>query len=71
MNPWTKAMTLPEWKDSGLALPPGVEARRDGDLAALVLIGTDKVVGFVPSRFDKANLPGLLARLGIEGTPSS
>ena len=63
MNTFVKAMSMPIWEDSGLALPEGFEVRRSGDLAALIRIGTDKVVGFVPSRFDKVNLPALLERL--------
>jgi hypothetical protein len=58
-------MTMPVWESPPFELPREVEARRDPtrDLAALHLLGTDKVVGFVPSRFDKNNLSALLARL--------
>ena len=58
-------MTMPVWDAPPFVLPEGVEARRDSgkDLAALHLLGTDKVVGFVPSRFDASNLPQLLSRL--------
>lgn len=63
VNLYARALSLPLWSDSGMELPDGVELRKAGDLAALHLIGTTKVLGFVPSRFDKANLPALLERL--------
>lgn len=54
---------MPLWADSGLEIPEDIELRRDGDLAALCLIGTTKVLGFIPSRFDKTALPELIERL--------
>lgn len=54
---------MPIWADSGLEIPEGIELRRDGDLAAICLTGTSKVLGFVPSRFDVTNLPELINRL--------
>lgn len=63
MSPFARAMTMPLWTDSGLEVPDEVELRRDGDLAAIVLKGTSKVVGFVPSRFDREALPALIERL--------
>lgn len=62
-SPFVRAMTLPYWTDSGWDLPDDVELRRDGDLAAICLKGTTKVLGFVPSRFEAGNLPGLIERL--------
>lgn len=62
-SPFARALSMPLWGESGLDLPSDVEVRREGDLAALHLIGTSKVLGFVPSRFDKSALPALLERL--------
>lgn len=64
-NPWVRANMMPEWVDHGLALPPGVEARRDGDFAALIF--GPKHVGLRVSTFDPAALPEFLRRLGVSG----
>lgn len=58
---WSKVVAPPF--DS---LPASIECRSDGRTAVLALIGTDKVVGFVPTRFDPSNLPALVARLREE-----
>lgn len=63
MTPFAKALTMPVWLDSGFDVPEDVELRREGDLAALHLLGTSKVLGFVPSRVNKDALPGLVLRL--------
>lgn len=63
VNPYARAMAMPIWTDSGFAVPPDVELRRAGDLAALHLIDSTKVLGFVPSKFDPVNLVALIARL--------
>jgi hypothetical protein len=56
-------MSMPLWPDHGFELPEGIEVRKSGDTAALHVIGTDRVLGFVPSRFDSKDLPQLLERL--------
>lgn len=63
LSPFACAMSMPLWIDSGFAVPPDVELRKDGDLAALHLVDSTKVLGFVPSKFDPAKLAALIARL--------
>lgn len=70
ISPWVEAMKLPVWDSPGFEVPSGYEVRGNSSHAALHLLGTDKVVGFVPSRFDPKRLPELLARLG-EPAPSA
>ncbi len=67
MNPWVKAMSMPRWDDCPYELPEDVEVRRDGDLAAFVILGTDKALGFNPELLDQANIPALLERLRRDG----
>ncbi len=62
-SPFVTAMSMPIWADFPYELPEDVECRRKDDLAALVLKGTDKVLGFVPSRFDSSALSELVNRL--------
>lgn len=62
-SPWVKAMTLPPWLDFPFPLPEEVEVRSDGDLAALHLLGTDRVVGFKAKSITEENLTILLERL--------
>lgn len=62
-SPYARAMSMPIWADSGMDIPADLELRRLDDLAAICLIGTSKVLGFVPSRFDATNLPELINRL--------
>lgn len=59
------AKTLPRSESPGFDLPDGFEARISAadDLGMIVRLGTDKKVGFVPSRFDPARINELLARL--------
>lgn len=61
---WAKAMKFPIWEFPA-ELPQDVEARADlkADLGALIVKGTDKCLGVVPSRVDLTALPELLTRL--------
>ncbi len=65
LNPWVRANMMPDWEEHGLALPPGVQAKRDGDFGALMF--GPKVVGIRVSTFNREALPELLRRLGVSG----
>lgn len=60
---WVEAGRWPLWENLPFALPSGIECRKREDVAVLLKSGTDKMVAFVPSRFDPNQLPSLLARL--------
>ena len=63
LNPLVRASMMPLWEDHGLDLPPGVNAKRDGDFGALMF--GPKFVGIRISTFDRTALAELLRRLGV------
>lgn len=65
-SPYVRAMTLPLWPDPPFEVPEGLECRKGGDLAALIRVGTDRCVGFVPSRFDPARIGELIGLLDMQ-----
>ncbi len=63
LSPFARVSMMPVWENFPGELPEGVEARKSGEMAALVKKGSIRTVGFVVSRFEVSALPELLKRL--------